>query len=70
VLALSREASLSGRAAGRLRPDEVAPLVADRGLGWTAFVCGSAGFAESAGALLLGLGVDAGDVRVERFGPS
>ena len=70
VLALSREASATGRAAGRLRPEEVAPLLGDRGPGWTAFVCGSAGFAEAASALLLGLGVDAGDVRVERFGPS
>ena len=70
VLALSREESLDGRAAGRLRPDEVAPLLEGRGEGWTAFVCGSAGFAESASALLLGLGVEPADVRVERFGPS
>jgi len=70
VVALSREADASGRAAGRLRPEEVAPLVEDRGEGWTAFVCGSAGFAESATGLLTGLGVATGDVRVERFGPS
>ncbi|SEQ70885.1 FAD-binding oxidoreductase [Microlunatus flavus] len=70
VLALSREAGRDGRAAGRLRPEEVAPLVEGRGDGWTAFVCGSAGFAESASALLLGLEVPAADVRVERFGPS
>ncbi len=70
VLALSREADRDGRPAGRLRPGEVAPLLGDRGPGWTAFVCGSAGFAESATGLLTGLGVADGDIRVERFGPS
>ncbi len=38
--------------------------------GARAYVCGSAGFAEHASQLLVGLGVAAGDVRVERFGPS
>ena len=70
VLALSREDRPDGRARGRLTPAEVAPLLADRGPGWTSFVCGSAGFAESASLLLTDLGVPAGDVRVERFGPS
>lgn len=36
----------------------------------TCFVCGSAGFAEAASTLLVGLGVSTGCVRVERFGPS
>jgi ferredoxin-NADP reductase len=38
--------------------------------GATAYVCGSAGFAEFASLLLVGLGVPVLDVRVERFGPS
>ena len=38
--------------------------------GWTAYVCGSAGFAEAASRLLVDFGVPASDVRVERFGPS
>jgi ferredoxin-NADP reductase len=33
-------------------------------------VCGSAGFAEATSSLLMGLGVAAAEVRVERFGPS
>lgn len=37
---------------------------------FTAYVCGSAGFAEHASQLLVGLGVDRSAVRVERFGPS
>jgi ferredoxin-NADP reductase len=70
VLALSREPGRDGRAAGRLRPEEVSPLLQQRDAGWTAFVCGSAGFAEASSMLLLDLGVPAGDVRVERFGPT
>lgn len=67
VVALSREASGSGRAAGRLTAAELAPLV---GPGATYLVCGSAPFAAGASDLLLGVGVDAADVRVERFGAS
>ena len=67
VLALSREDSAAGRAAGRLVATELAPLVS---AGATYFVCGSAGFAEAASTLLMTLGVAPGDVRVERFGPS
>ena len=70
VLALSREDGPGGRARGRLAAADVAPLLGAHPEGWTAYVCGSAGFAESASALLLGVGVPAGDVRVERFGPS
>ncbi len=70
VLALSREAGPGPRARGRLRPTDVAPLLTSRGAGWASFVCGSAAFAESATSLLTGLGVQPGDVRVERFGPS
>lgn len=70
VLALSRAGLPGGRPAGRLAPADVAPLVGTRGAGWTSFVCGSAGFAETASTLLTGLGVPAGDIRVERFGPT
>jgi len=38
--------------------------------GSTAFVCGSSGFADAASALLIGTGIAAADIRVERFGPS
>ena len=38
--------------------------------GQTAFVCGSASFAEAASQLLVGLGMAPSTVRVERFGPS
>lgn len=67
VVALSREASDSGRAAGRLTADELAPLVVEDG---TYFVCGSAAFATGATDLLMEVGVRPAAVRVERFGPS
>jgi ferredoxin-NADP reductase len=35
-----------------------------------AYVCGSSGFADAATALLIQSGVAAGDIRVERFGPT
>jgi ferredoxin-NADP reductase len=66
VLALSREPR-GIRPAGRLSGDELVPLWEP---GQTAYVCGSAAFAESASQLLLVLGFAATDVRVERFGPS
>ena len=67
VLALSREISPSGRAPGRLTVADLQPHVRD-GQGY--YVCGSAGFAESASRLVVGLGVPATDIRVERFGPT
>jgi ferredoxin-NADP reductase len=70
AVALSRADGPAGRRRGRLTADDLAPLVVDRSEGWTSFVCGSAGFAESASSLLMDLHVPAGDVRVERFGPS
>ena len=70
VLALSREAGRTGRPQGRLTAADLAPLLDGRGPGWTSFVCGSAGFAESVSGLLMDLRVPAADVRVERFGPS
>ena len=66
LIALSRT-DRPDRKAGRLTVEELRPLVmADA----TTFVCGSAGFAESASRLLVELGCPVADVRVERFGPS
>ena len=65
---LTREA-LDGRAAGRLAAADLAPVL-DRSPGAAVYVCGSAGFAAAAGDLLMDLGVPAGLVRVERFGPT
>ncbi len=56
-----------GRRTGRLAAADLAPLIADVK---TAFVCGSAGFAEAASTLLVGTGVPATSIRVERFGPT
>jgi ferredoxin-NADP reductase len=55
------------RAPGRLAVADVAALV--RG-GEDAYVCGSAGFAEAATAVLLAAGVPVERIKVERFGPS
>jgi ferredoxin-NADP reductase len=38
--------------------------------GQTAYVCGSASFAESGSRILIDLGFPPAAVRVERFGPS
>jgi ferredoxin-NADP reductase len=67
AVALSREDSTAGRAAGRLATTDLAAMIADDA---TYFICGSAGFAEAASELLMGLGVDPVGVKVERFGPS
>jgi ferredoxin-NADP reductase len=67
VVALSREASAGGRAAGRLAAGELAALLDDDA---TYYVCGSTSFTEAASELLMGLQVPAEVVRVERFGPS
>ena len=48
-----------------------AALMAEAGLtSGTAFVCGSNGFVESAGGLLLEIGFEPEHVRTERFGPT
>jgi len=60
-------ASSSGRPAGRLALGDVAGLVR---LEATAYVCGSAGFADAATALLIEAGQPASSIRVERFGMS
>jgi ferredoxin-NADP reductase len=55
------------RAVGRLTADDVAlVLVPDA----TAYVCGSARFAEAASSLLVEAGVPVERIRVERFGPT
>ncbi|MET0145071.1 MAG: ferredoxin reductase [Ilumatobacteraceae bacterium] len=54
------------RPPGRLRADDFpAPMA-----GETAYVCGSAGFCDAVGDLLVGLGRPAPSIRTERFGPS
>jgi ferredoxin-NADP reductase len=55
------------RPAGRLTLDDLAPLVLR---GATAYVCGSARFADAASRLVVAAGVPAERVRVERFGPT
>jgi len=67
VVALSRQDTAGGRLAGRLTSADVSPLV---GEDQTCFICGSTPFASTATDLLLGLGVHADAVRVERFGAS
>jgi ferredoxin-NADP reductase len=64
----SRHAPLSWpRPPGRLTAADVpAPLAPDT----TAYVCGSAGFCNAAGDLLVDVGVPVARIRVERFGPS
>ncbi len=66
TLTFSR-ADRPGRPAGRLAAADLAPLLRpDQEI----LVCGSAVFAEAVSGLLLGLGVAARDVRIERFGPT
>jgi ferredoxin-NADP reductase len=55
------------RPAARLTAMDLLPLWEE---GQTAFVCGSAGFAETASQLLVELGMPPSSIRVERFGPS
>jgi ferredoxin-NADP reductase len=64
----SREAAAgSARPPGRLTAADLAPYVrADT----TAFVCGSARFAEGASDLLVDAGVPVDSIRIERFGPT
>lgn len=57
----------STRPAGRLSAADLQPVLVP---GATAYVCGSSGFAEHASQLLVELGVPAGSVRVERYGPT
>jgi ferredoxin-NADP reductase len=59
------------RPPGRLDAATLVPVVAEFApQGAVGYVCGSAGFAETASHLLVETGMDATAVRVERFGPS
>jgi ferredoxin-NADP reductase len=66
LIVLTREAN-GIRPPGRLTPADLVPLWEP---GQTAYVCGSASFAEGATQLLVGMGMPAAGIRVERFGPS
>ncbi len=66
AIALSREA-YDGRPPGHLTAADLSGVVAADA---TCYVCGSAGFAEAASELLMGLQVPPERIRVERFGPS
>jgi ferredoxin-NADP reductase len=66
LIVLTREAN-GTRPVGRLTADDLVPLWEP---GQTAYVCGSASFAEAASQLLVDMGVPPADIRVERFGPS
>ncbi len=57
----------STRPAGRITADDLAPAPIT---GATTYICGSDGFADAASELLMGLGVTAESIRVERFGPT
>jgi ferredoxin-NADP reductase len=67
LIALSREDDATGRAAGRLAAAEIRPLVDPEAV---CYICGSASFAGGASDLITGLGVTAGRIRIEQFGPS
>ncbi len=67
TLTFSRAAGPAGRAAGRIAREDLAPAVRP---GPRAFICGSSGFCEAAGAHLVALGVEARTITVERFGPT
>jgi ferredoxin-NADP reductase len=68
LVAITREPTVPpARPTGRLTAADLAPLLTP---GATYFVCGSAVFAEAVTQLLVGLGVAAGSIKVERFGPS
>jgi ferredoxin-NADP reductase len=58
----------SGRRAGRLAAADLSPLVGQAPE--AAYICGSSGFADAASRLLTDAGFPAGNIRVERFGPT
>ena len=66
LVAVTR-AGHGSRPAGRLTAAELRPLVVPE---QTAYVCGSAGFARGAEALLREVGVEDTALRFERFGPT
>jgi ferredoxin-NADP reductase len=56
-----------GRPPGHLNASDLAPALLPRATG---YICGSSGFADAAGTLLIASGVSEAQIRVERFGPS
>jgi ferredoxin-NADP reductase len=60
----------SPRPAGRLAPADLVAAIAATQPEATGYVCGSAGFANAASDLLVGAGIPAERIRVERFGPT
>jgi len=66
LIVLTRE-PYGDRAAARLMGDELRALWTPE---QTAYVCGSARFAEAASQLLVDIGVPDHSIRIERFGPS
>jgi ferredoxin-NADP reductase len=71
TVAYSRQAAAGDlRPPGHLDAATLEPIISALPADTTAYVCGSAGFAEHASQLLVSLGVDRSAVRVERFGPS
>jgi ferredoxin-NADP reductase len=69
VVYTRRAPDAAPRPVGRLTAEDLTgagPIRSDA----TAYVCGSSGFADHAGDLLVELGLPAERIRVERFGPS
>jgi ferredoxin-NADP reductase len=60
----------AARPPGRLSADDLSPVLATLSTDATAYVCGSAGFADAASRVLVELGVEPARIRVERFGPT
>jgi ferredoxin-NADP reductase len=58
------------RPAGRLNAADLAASLAGLGSGASGFICGSARFADGATTALEEAGMAAGQIRVERFGPT
>ena len=67
LVALTRQPSPAGRPQGRISAAELEALVPGRD---AFYVCGSNSFAEAMSQALVTIGVPAGKIRVERFGPS
>lgn len=54
------------RAPGRLRSEDLADLIDTSGI---AYICGSSGFVEHVGTLLLELGYPPAQIMAQRYGP-
>lgn len=60
----------ASRPPGRLRVEDLSPLLEGRVGETIAYVCGPSGFVEAAGELLVAAGIGPERVRVEKFGPT